>query len=107
MAHEVSIIINAEDRERLTAVVGDRNRPLKQVQRARIVLLSAERLPVLEIARKAGVSRPFLIAYKNGRTDPYRVFDTADWFSARYICSFLSMRACLRRQQGLQLKRSA
>jgi transposase len=58
MAQEVSVIVGTEDRARLAAVVGDRNRPLKHVQRARIVLLSADRLPVLEIARQIGVSRP-------------------------------------------------
>lgn len=58
MAQEVSVIVGAEDRARLAAVVGDRNRPLKHVQRARIVLLSADRLPVLEIARQTGMSRP-------------------------------------------------
>jgi hypothetical protein len=40
----------------LTAVIGDRNRPQKHIQRARIVLLSAERLPVLTV--EVGVSRP-------------------------------------------------
>jgi hypothetical protein len=49
---------SAEDRERLLAVVADRNRPLKLVQRARIVLYSADRLPVQEVARRASVSRP-------------------------------------------------
>ena len=39
-------------------ITADRNRPHKHVQRARIVLLSADRLPVAEIAREAGVSRP-------------------------------------------------
>jgi transposase len=58
MPQEVSVIVSPEDRARLAAVVGDRNRPLKHVQRARIVLLSAERLPVLEVARQASVSRP-------------------------------------------------
>lgn len=58
MAQTVNVTVNAEDRERLAAVIGDRNRPLKQVQRARIVVLSAERLPVHEIARQTGVSRP-------------------------------------------------
>jgi len=43
---------------RLAAIVGDRNRPQKHVQRARIVLLSAERLPVLAVARQSGASRP-------------------------------------------------
>ena len=46
------------DRARLEAIVNDRNRPLKHVQRARIVLLSADRLPVLQVAVRAGVSRP-------------------------------------------------
>ncbi len=52
------MIVGADERARLAAVVGDRSRPLKHVQRARIVLFSAERLPVLEVARRAGVSRP-------------------------------------------------
>jgi transposase len=55
MGQTVSVIVNAEDRERLAAIIGDRNRPLKHVQRARIVLLSADRLPAAEIA---SVSRP-------------------------------------------------
>lgn len=58
MAQDVCVIVGAEDRARLAAIVGDRSRPLKHVQRARIILGSAERLPVLEVARRAGVSRP-------------------------------------------------
>ena len=58
MAQDVCVIVGAEERARLAAVVGDRSRPLKHVQRAWIVLFSAERLPVLEVARRAGVSRP-------------------------------------------------
>jgi transposase len=58
MAQTVSVIVNAENRARLAAIIGDRNRPQKHVQRARIVLLSADRLPVAEIARLVGVSRP-------------------------------------------------
>src|SRR3977135_4270055 len=58
MAQTVSVIITAADRARLAAIGGDRSLPLKHVQRARIVLFSAERLPVLEVARRAGVSRP-------------------------------------------------
>jgi transposase len=58
MAQTVGVVVGAEDRARLAAVVGDRNRPQKHVQRARIVLLSAERLPVLAVATQAGVSRP-------------------------------------------------
>ena len=58
MAQTVSVIVSTEDRARLAAVIGDRSRPLKHIQRTRIVALSAERLPVLEVARRAGVSRP-------------------------------------------------
>lgn len=58
MAQTVSIILNNADRDRLDQIVGDRNCPLKHVQRAKIVLLSGDRLPVLEVARRAGVSRP-------------------------------------------------
>jgi hypothetical protein len=42
----------------LEAIAFDRSRPLKYIQRAKIVLHSAERLPVLEVARRACVSRP-------------------------------------------------
>jgi len=58
MAQTVNVIVCPEDRERLLAIIGDRNRPFKQIQRAKIVLFSAERLPVLEVARRAGASRP-------------------------------------------------
>src|ERR1700712_1280159 len=58
MAQTVCIILDATERTRLNAIVGDGSRPLKHVQRARIVLLSAERLSVQEVARQAGVSRP-------------------------------------------------
>src|ERR1700704_2599050 len=46
-----TFIVAAEDRERLLAIAGDRNRPLKRVQRARIILLSA--VPVAEVSRRA------------------------------------------------------
>jgi transposase len=58
MAQTVCIIVGTEDRARLAAVVGDRSRPLKHIQRARIVVHSADRLSVAEVARRAGVSRP-------------------------------------------------
>src|SRR6202140_5356027 len=58
MAQTVSVIVTAAERARLAAIVGDRSRPLKHVQRARIVLHSADRLPVLEVARRPSVSRP-------------------------------------------------
>ncbi len=37
MAQTVNVIVAAEDRERLLAIASDRNRPLKHVQRARII----------------------------------------------------------------------
>jgi transposase len=58
MAQTVCILLGDEDRVRLAAIVGDRNRPQKHVQRARIVLLSADRLPVLAVARQTDASRP-------------------------------------------------
>ena len=58
MAQTVCVLPPAEDRERLLAIMADRNRPLKHVQRAHIVRCSADRLPVQAVARRAGVSRP-------------------------------------------------
>lgn len=57
MAQTVNVILATEDHERLLAIASDRSRPLKHVQRARIILLSAERLPVLQVADQVGVSR--------------------------------------------------
>ena len=58
MAQTVCPVVSAEDRQRLAAVLADRNRPQKHVARARIILHSAERLDVAEVARRAGISRP-------------------------------------------------
>jgi transposase len=58
MAHRVCPLVSAEDRQRLAGVLADRNRPQKHVARARIILASAERLDVAEVARRAGLSRP-------------------------------------------------
>jgi len=58
MAQTVTPLVNSADRERLAAIAQDRNRPQKHVQRAKIVLLSADRLTALEIAARSGVSRP-------------------------------------------------
>jgi len=58
MAQTVSSILFPEDRARLEAVIGDRNRPQKHVQRANIILHSAGRRSVLDVARRSGVSRP-------------------------------------------------
>src|SRR5215216_3790075 len=58
MAQSVCLVVSAGDRARLEAIVADRNRPQKQVARARVVLLSADRLDVATVARQAGISRP-------------------------------------------------
>jgi transposase len=58
MAQTVCPLVSAEDRPRLEAIVADRNRAQKHVLRARIVLHSADRLSVAEVARRAGVGRP-------------------------------------------------
>ena len=58
MAQTVCVILDDGERARLAAIADDRLRPLKHLQRARIVLLSAERLSVQAVARQAGVSRP-------------------------------------------------
>ena len=58
MAHMVCPLISAEDRARLATIAADRNRPQKHAARARIILASADRLDVAEVARRAGVGRP-------------------------------------------------
>jgi len=54
MAQSVCVLPPAEDRVRLLAIMADPNRPLKHVQRAHIVLCSADRLPVQAVARARG-----------------------------------------------------
>jgi transposase len=49
--------LSAADRARLAALVADRNGPQKHVWRARIVLLSAERLGTVEIMRRTGKAK--------------------------------------------------
>jgi len=58
MAHLVCPLVWAEDRQRLAAVLAERNRRQKHVVRAQVILASAERLDVAEVARRAGLSRP-------------------------------------------------
>jgi transposase len=52
------VIVSAADRERLQAIIADRNRPRKHMERARIVLASAAREPAPRVAAGVGVSRP-------------------------------------------------
>ena len=58
MAQTVCVIVSAVDRERLEAIVADRNRRQKYVERARIVLASADRGSAQRVAQSIGVSRP-------------------------------------------------
>jgi transposase len=58
MAQTVNVIVSEEDRQRLAAIVSDRSRPLKHIQRAHIILRSAERFSVLDVAQAVGISRP-------------------------------------------------
>src|SRR5439155_2551809 len=54
----IRIEVSAADRERLAAVVADRNSPQKHVWRARIILATAKGCGTGEIMRRAGVSKP-------------------------------------------------
>ena len=58
MAQTVCPLVSAQDRQCLTAVLADCNRPQKHAARVRIILHSADRLEVAQVARRAGISRP-------------------------------------------------
>src|SRR5271169_4248665 len=58
MREGISIEVSAADRERLAAVVADRNSRQKHVWRARIILATGEGCGTAEIMRRAGVSKP-------------------------------------------------
>ena len=60
MAQTVCVIVSASDKERLEAIVADRNRPQKHIERARVVLASAGSDPVQRVAARLGVSRPMV-----------------------------------------------
>jgi CheY-like chemotaxis protein len=51
-------LVSTANRARLAAIVAERNRPQKHVVRARIVLHSADRVDVAEVARRALLGRP-------------------------------------------------
>ena len=53
----IRIDVTANDRERLLAIVSDRNSPQKHVWRARIVLLTADGRGTAAIMRQAGVAK--------------------------------------------------
>jgi len=53
----VTVEVSDADRQRLAAIVADRNSRQKHVWRANIVLLTAEGCGTAEIMRRAGVSK--------------------------------------------------
>ena len=60
MAQTVCVLLSVLDRRRLEAIASDRNQPRKYVERARVVLSSADRRPVQQVATAANVSRPMV-----------------------------------------------
>jgi transposase len=53
----VTVELNAQDRQRLVAIVADRNSPQKHVWRAQIVLLTADGCGTAEIMRRTDTSK--------------------------------------------------
>ena len=53
----IIVDVSPVDRERLAAIVVDRNSPQTHAQRARIVLLTGEGCGTAEIMREAGVAK--------------------------------------------------
>lgn len=58
MAQTVCVFLDDATQSAIAAIAGVQSRPLEHILRARIVPLSAERLPVVEVALQAGISRP-------------------------------------------------
>ena len=58
MAQQVCVVLSAADRKQLARIATDRNRPRKHVERARIVLASADRQSAQRVAQTIGVNRP-------------------------------------------------
>ena len=58
MRGNLGLFVSAADRERLAAIVADRNRPQKHVWRAQVVVLTADRVGTAEIMRRTGLSKP-------------------------------------------------
>ena len=57
MRKGIEIEVAADDRARLEAIVADRNRRQKHVERARIVLLSAAGVGTVAIMRRVGCAK--------------------------------------------------
>jgi hypothetical protein len=51
MAQQVCVVLSIAERKQLAAIAADRNRPRKHVERARIVLASADRHSAQRVAQ--------------------------------------------------------
>jgi len=60
MAQTVCVLVSTPDKQRLEAITLDRNRPRKQMDRARVVPASVGGGPVQQIAIQVGISRPMV-----------------------------------------------
>ena len=58
MAQQVCVVLSTAEREQRMAIAADRKRPRKHIERARIVLASADRHSAQRVAQRIGVSRP-------------------------------------------------
>ena len=65
MSVAAPLALRAGDRDALVAMTRSSSGPAGLAQRARIVLLAAEGVPNAEIARRVGVSRPTVLAWRN------------------------------------------
>jgi hypothetical protein len=54
MAQQVCVVLSIAEREQLAAIAADRNRPRKHIERARIVLASADRHTAQRVAQSIG-----------------------------------------------------
>ena len=60
MGQTVCVLLSASDRKRLETIALDRNQPGKHVERAQVVLASADCRPVQQVATEVDVSRPMV-----------------------------------------------
>jgi transposase len=60
MAQTVSVLLSTSDGDLLEAIVVNRNRPRKYVERAQVVLASSQRRPAQQVATEVKVSRPMV-----------------------------------------------
>src|ERR1700691_6208080 len=60
MAQTVCVLVSTADRQCLEAIAADRNRQRKHIERAEVILASAGRGPVQQIALQIDISRPMV-----------------------------------------------